>query len=42
MGQSGKCHSGSVLGGMNPVVFDVDKNGPDTKGWLSVQRNRAG
>ena len=31
VGQRGKCHTCSVLGGINPGGLDVDNNGTDTK-----------
>ena len=32
MGQSGKCHTGSVLGRKHSGGLDVDDHGPDTEG----------
>ena len=40
--KSGKCHTGSVLGGIHTVGPEVDNNGPDNKGWMRVHIKRAG
>ena len=40
--KNGKCHTGSVLGGMNTRGLEVDNNGPDTIGYMRVHINRAG